>query len=287
MVQWRTIFFLSAISLALAVIGCPASRSFFSLSHSTSSAAYASGKSSTASSATKREKPAVAKHVWSDSAFSVYHNPDYGISFRYPRNFALQEQSQPSDSDSGAATSAAPSDSTASDVTAPSASPTGATVSEAAQAQEQQNVAQPSAHLIATVSIPSDAYPNTTFQSGTLQFLVRRAATAESCQPFSARRESGGDGPSGMVSIKGIPFTWREQSSSDADTRYVRREYVGYSAGVCYQFRGEVGVTAQANQEEGTTPAATKKILRTLEKIVLSLQVEPPFASDPTKAAAP
>lgn len=284
MVQWKTIFFLFALSLALAVFGCPASRSFFSFSPSAPSASSASGKSSTASSPTKREKYVVAKHVWSDSAFSVYRNPDYGISFRYPRNFALQEQSQASDSDSGAATSTAQSGSTASDVTAPSASAAGATAPEAPQTQQQQNVVQPSAHMIATVSIPSDAYPNTTFGGGTLQFLAHPATTAESCQPFATQQETG-ETAGGTVSIQGIPFTWRERSSIETETRHVRREYAGYSAGTCYQFRAEVDTFAKADQGDAT-PAVTKKVLRTLEKIVLSVQLEPTSASALTKVTA-
>ena len=285
MVQWKTISFLFALSLALALFGCPASRSLFSFSPSASSAASASGKSPTAPSETKREKYVAAKHVWSDSAFSVYRNPDYGISFRYPRNFALQEQSQASDSDSGTAATTTPSDAIASDVTAPSASAADATASETLQAQELKNVEQAAPHLIATVSIPSDAYPNTTFESGTLQFLMHRAATAESCQPFATEPGSARDGASGTVSIQGIPFAWRERSSSDTETRHMRREYTGYSAGVCYEFRAEVDTFAKAEQDEETAPAVTKKILRTLEKIVLSLQLELAPASAPRKAA--
>jgi hypothetical protein len=225
--------------------------------------------------------------VWSDSAFSVYHNPDYGVCFRYPLNFALQEQSQPSDSNSGTAATATPSDSMASDVTAPSASAAGATASETPQAQELQNVEQTELHLIATVSIPWDAYPNTPFQSGTLQFLAYPANSAEGCQPLATRQETGGAAANGIVSIQGIPFAWREQGSSDGDTRYVRREYAGYSAGICYEFRAEVDTFVKAVQDEEATPAVTKKILRTLEKIVLSLQLEPASASAPTRAAAP
>lgn len=282
MVQWKTNLLLLAISATLAVFGCPAGHSFFSFSRSASSPATASSRSSGRSQEGKREKPAVAKHLWSDSAFPVYRNPDYGISFRYPRNFALQEQSQASDSDSGTAATATPPDSMALDVTATSASASDAADPETPQTQVQQNVAQASAHLIATVSIPSDAYPNTTFESGTLQFLVHRAAT-ESCQPFATEPGSARDGASGTASIQGIPFAWRERSSIETETRHVRREYAGYSAGTCYEFRAEVDTFAKADQDEETTPAVTKKILRILEKIVLSVQIEPKSASAPTR----
>lgn len=285
MVQWKTILLLFAISAALAVFGCPASRSFFSFSHSPPAASSASGKPYGAPSEGKHEKRAVAKHVWSDSAFSVYHNPDYGVSFRYPRNFALQEQSQASDSDSGTAPSTVQSAATPPDGSAPSALVADVTASETPHAQDPRNVEQPAPHLIATVSIPSDAYPNTTFESGTLQFLERPAATTETCQPFVAEPWSARDSANGTVSIQGISFAWRERSSSNAETRHVRREYAGYSAGVCYEFRAEVDTFAKTDQDEEITPGVTKKILRTLEKIVLSLQLQSASASAPTAAA--
>lgn len=282
MVQWKTILFLLAISAAVAVFGCPANHSFFSFSRSAPSAASASGRSPTASSETKREKYVVARHVWSDSAFSVYRSQDFGISFRYPRNFALQEQSQASDSDAGVP-GTAQSGSTPSDATAASASATDATASETPQAQELQSVGRAAPHLIATVSIPSDAYPNTTFEGGTLQFLAHPAAKAEACQPFATEPRSARDGTSGTVSIQGMAFAWRERSSVETETRHVRREYAGYSAGTCYDFYAEVDTYAKADQDDETTPVVTKRIMRTLEKIVLSLQLEPASASAPTK----
>lgn len=256
MVQWKTIFLLLAISAALAVFGCPGSHSIFSVSRGAAAAA-SGGKSSGATLGVGRGTPGAAgpKHVWRDSTFAVYHNPDYGVTLRYPRNFALQEQAEAGDSDSDAASSAA------------------------AQAQEQLTAEQPGALLVATVSIPSDAYPNTTFESGTLQFLVQPATTAESCQAFAAPQEPGGDGASGTVSIQGVPFAWRDRSSGDADTRYVQREYAGYAGGACYEFRMEVGVSGDSDPDAGMKAADTKKILRTLEKIVLSLQLQPAGAS--------
>lgn len=137
--------------------------------------------------------------------------------------------------------------------------------------------------MIATVVIPSDAYPNTTFESGTLQFLLHPAAKAETCQPFATEPGSARDGASGTVSIQGIAFTWHERSSVETETRHVRRTFAGYSAGTCYEFRAEVDTFAKADQDEATTPAVTKKILRTLEKIVLSVQLEPKSASAPIK----
>jgi hypothetical protein len=249
MVQWKTIFFLLATSAALAVFGCPGSHSIFSASRGATAVGSATGKSSgtTTSEARGTLGAAGAKHVWRDSTFSVYHNPDYGVTFRYPRNFALQEQAEAGDSDSDAAP--------------------------AAQAQQQLTAEQPGALLVATVSIPSDAYPNTTFQSGALQFVVHPLAKAESCQALATPLGPVGNGASGIVSIQEIPFTWREQSSSDADTRYVQREYAGYARGACYEFRMEVGVSGGSDTDAGIKAADTKKILRTLEKIVLSLQL--------------
>lgn len=83
-----------------------------------------------------------SKHISRDSALAEYHNPDYGISFRYPRNFALMEQSQADSSDSSVA-----------------------------EAQQNLAASQPGSVRVLTVSMPVDSYPNTTFRERLFSFL--------------------------------------------------------------------------------------------------------------------
>src|SRR6266704_1745321 len=55
-----------------------------------------SGSSSSASA--QASAPSAAKHSPRDSVLATYSNPTYGASFRYPRNYLLEEEIEPDDS---------------------------------------------------------------------------------------------------------------------------------------------------------------------------------------------
>src|SRR5260370_14325270 len=98
-------------------------------------------------------RPTGAKHALHDSAFSTYNNPNYGVTFRYPRNYFLDDAFGPEN----------------------------APILEARQKLAAQ---QPGATLVATVTIPPDSYPNTTFVNCTLQLIVNTTGTTETCHSF-------------------------------------------------------------------------------------------------------
>jgi len=195
-----------------------------------------------------------SKHPPRDSEFTVYHNPDYGIAFRYPRNYALEEGPQ-SDADSD----------------------------DPAFLQAQQELAaeQPGATLIATVAIPDDAYPNTSFQSGSLQFVINPQVTPDACRAFALSADSGLSPTSGSIAIHGIPFDWRLSSSDDAGAYVENVVYAGYSSETCYEFRIEITASNYVDPDSAVKPADIPKILRALEKIVSSFQVHSKPATAP------
>jgi hypothetical protein len=177
-----------------------------------------------------------------DSEFTVYRNPDYGVSFRYPRNYALEEGP---DSD------------------------------DATFVQQQQELtgSQPGAILVATVTIPDDAYPNTSFQSGTLEFVVNPEVTPDACRALALSADSGLSPTAGSLAIHGIAFDWRLSSSTGAGTYVENVEYAGYSGGACYEFLIEISASSYVEPDSEERPADIPKILRGLEKIVSSFQV--------------
>ena len=206
--------------------------------------------------------PSSSKHAPRDSAFSVYNNPAYGVSFRYPRNYALDSLDEDEDADAVAE-------------------------SPALKTQQQLDAEQPGALLLATIEIPADAYPNTTFVEGHLQFAVNPQSTAESCRALVAPPDSGSPGATDQTIIQGIPFHWRDRGAITPDAIVARRDYAGFSAGACYEFFLEVAATppaAQApayaatsslNSPTHQVPADLPKILRPLEKTVSSFQFHP------------
>jgi hypothetical protein len=192
------------------------------------------------------EKKPVPKPAPRESAFSTYSNPDYGIEFRYPRNYALEEGPLEDEASEGVA---------------------------GVRTEAELKNEQPGAVLVASVIVPDDSYPNTTFSGGSLQFAVGRYLTARGCWDFLVSQMGDAHGPSGMTKVQGVMFAWTENETGDGNAEYFERDYAGFSNGACYEFFLRVGV-GQDSEQEGVRPANEKKILSQLEKIISSVQMQ-------------
>lgn len=180
----------------------------------------------------------LAKHPSRDPAFALYNNSAYGVTFRYPRNYLLEEQPDSEERSSLLA--------------------------------EQQ----PRSMLVSTVTIPPDAYPNTTFRTGTLELLVYPAVSLETCQSFAAP-DTDAD-TSGTTAAQSTLFTWRQRGSAAAGSGFLDREYSAFSGGTCYEFLLQVATSGNPDGDSSVKPANESKIVRQLDKIVSSLQLHPP-----------
>ncbi len=96
----------------------------------------------------RRGHPAI-KSPPREPFLSTYSNPEQGISFPYPRYYALEEGDLEEHSFF-------------------------------LKRQEDLDLEEPGTRLVATLLIPEDGYPNTTFEHGSLQLLVNDSATPES-----------------------------------------------------------------------------------------------------------
>jgi hypothetical protein len=201
-----------------------------------------------ASPAVPNQARQVSKPAPRESALAVYSNPEYGVMFRYPRNYALEEA--------------------AFDEEKPDDIP-------GVRSQEELAREQPGTRLVATVVVPDDAYPNTTFAGGSLQFAVNPSLEPEACREFLISRLGDSKGPRGKATIQGVAFAWAENSmGDDANTEFFERDYAGFSNGTCYEFFLRVGV-GRAADEDGVKAADEQRILGHLEKIVSSVQTQP------------
>lgn len=180
-----------------------------------------------------------------ESSYSAYSNPEYGVSFHYPRNYALEEGAQ-----------------------------TGTHTTTEARNQEQLGTEQPGAILLASVVIPEDAYPNTTFVGGSLQFVVNRSMPPESCGAALILQAEDPDGPIGMINVHDVLFSWAEDLRTVDGTDYLERDYAAFSNGTCYEFFLRVDVGSEAD-DDGVRKMDAQKVLSHLEKIVSSFQVAP------------
>ena len=185
-----------------------------------------------------------------EAFLSTYHNPEEGISFRYPRHYSLEEG----------------------DVQERSFFLT---------KQEDLDMEQPGATLLATVLIPEDGYPNTTFEHGSLQLVVHEAGTEKSCRDANVLTSSGN--LPRTLTVRGIGFRWSEDESETGGTKVLERAYAGYARGTCYEFFLTVAAEEAPDPDGFKKPADTAKIMRQLERIVSSAQIFAKSATPPAE----
>src|SRR5713226_2075802 len=205
---------------------------------------------SQASLATRPARPS-RKEFAREASLSTYHNPDEGISFRYPRNYSLEEGD----------------------------------VRESSfflKRQEDLDSEQPGATLVATVLIPEDGYPNTTFEHGSLQLVANGAGTEKDCRESTLVGAYGNN--SRTMTIQGIVFRWSGQESETAGTKILERAYAGYSQGTCYEFLLTVAAEEAPDPDGFKKPAEIIKIMKHLEKIVASAQFFTKSTTPPTES---
>lgn len=272
------------VAIAMLVAGCSGSGKAASVRQDKARTLAASGPKPTVASAVKASEH-FAKAEPRDPVFARYSDPEFGASFRYPRSFALLDSADDeSDSDHV--------------ISWQQAKETGAGVRTA----EELNSDDPGADLLATIVIPDDAYPNTSFAGGSLQFAVNRYQTAGTCQANLLGRLGDAKAPSGTVTARGITFGFIDIDAGDGNTEFYERDYAGFANDACYEFFVRVGVVSAPAQQtlqnvsatEGSRDAGTgvtgeesasyrapneRRILGQLEKIVVSLQVEPAVVS--------
>lgn len=186
--------------------------------------------------------PTVSKHLARDSALTTYNNPTYGVSFRYPRNYLFDD---PSDSESDSIIAA----------------------------QQDLVAQQPGAVLVSILTIPPDAYPNTTFVSGSLQLVVNRTVSPEVCRSFVASPDDAY--ASGVTPAQSFVFQWRQRSSAAMGTGYLNRAYAVFSNNACYELFLEIVTGSNPDLDPRIKPTDEIKILHHLDKIVSSFQTHP------------
>ena len=187
-----------------------------------------------------------------EALLSTYKNLQSGISFRYPRNYALEEGD----------------------------------VQEHSfflKTQQDLDLEQPGATLVATVVIPEDGYPNTTFEHGSLQLVTDESPSEKACRSATARV---GANASGSIAVQGTAFSWTEESSETAGVALVERAYVGYSQGTCYQFLLSVAADEASDANGFQKPADVPRIMKQLERIILSTQLFAKSSTPPAESTA-
>jgi hypothetical protein len=254
MLGLRLFVVLIAAVSATEIGGCSgeAARSAQTTRAQASSPAADPGKNAGQASLAARHARPLHKDASHETFLSTYHNPEEGISFRYPRNYSLEEGD----------------------------------VQERSfflKKQDDFDIEEPGATLLATVLIPEDGYPNTTFEHGSLQLVVNEAGTEQGCRESSVVG-SNGRGPR-TVTAQGIVFRWSEQESETAGTKVLERSYGGYSRGTCYEFLLTVAAEETPDPDGFKKPADIARIMKQLEKIVSSVQISTKSVTPPAESS--
>ena len=187
----------------------------------------------------KRARPP-HREVSREAFLSTYNNPEEGISFRYPRNYALEEG----------------------DVLERSFF---------LKRQEELDIERPGATLVATILIPEDGYPNTTFDHGSLQLVINKSVSEKSCRNSLVAGSSVNG--SGTTKVQGVVFSWSQEESETGGTKVLERTYAGYSQGTCYEFLLTLAVEETPDPDGFRKPADRAKIMKQLEKIISSAEI--------------
>jgi hypothetical protein len=195
-------------------------------------------------------------HSAHEAFLSTYRNPEHGVSFRYPRNYLLQESSEEELPGAGLPF---------------------------LKLQEELDEEQPGATLVATILIPDDAYPNTTFERGSLQLVANEAGTQKACSEVA--RSTSAWHSIQTLSVYGVVFRGSEQETDADGTKIRQRIYTGFAEGNCYEFFLSV-LAEDAPDPDGFKRAADlAKIMNQLQEIVKSTQIFPEKASPPPETS--
>lgn len=169
-----------------------------------------------------------------------YVNKEYGMSFRYPRNYAREE---------------------------------GPASADAMFVQLQQELAavQPGAILVATITVPRNLYPNSALVSGEMQFVVNPAVTADTCRSFVAPADE--LDTSGTTLTRETQFHWSQRGGAAGGAGILKRDYAGFSNGVCVEFLVEVVKGSNPHADPHIKGADPTRIMGIFEKAASSLRI--------------
>ena len=178
----------------------------------------------------------------------IYSNANSGVSFLYPRKFAL--------------------------VSGDKAQPPLAAVS---MNDVPMNFVHPGGVAVATVALPGSSYPGTDFTSAFFNVNVNRSLSEQECTHFAFVDSRNADGePVDAEKVK-IGSTDMEMTSDfsasalkQAETQY----YHGYENGACYEY--VLGLaTAGYGTKDGVEPVNRDEVFAKLEKILATVKINP------------
>jgi len=217
-----------------------------------------SSSSSSAAPAVEAQLPAPKKVVKRRPSTVAYNDPGNGVSFRYPRKYAL----------------------TTPDTSKPET---------ASQPQFDMNFVQPGGMEVASVELPKGVYPGTDLALASFNVSVNKNITEEQCGQFTLLQLASSDDLS--VQPAKIKFGGQQLEEMEAisgpDGKQVDAKYYHlFENGLCYEFA--LGLSTQSDpNEDGLMPVDREEVFRRLERILATVKISPTESALTESASAP
>jgi hypothetical protein len=186
------------------------------------------------------------KRVQHKASTYTFNEPNYGVSFAYPRNYILKTGDEPQEMDL------------------------------AGLGQLKTNYVQPGGVTIAAIELPRSSYPGTDFTSAYFGVSVNSTMSKEQCEVFAfPKTEHPENEPSSVsrVKIAGTEYAMVEdQGGSDkeeARLKYFHR----FENGNCYEFSMGLGTTDSTIA--GLKPVNRSLVFGRMEQMLASVKLQP------------
>ena len=209
-------------------------------------------------SAPEPGKPAAKKVVKKRPATVTYTDKTYGVSFAYPRKYALE---------------------------------TGNAASEViSSGPVPMNFVQPGGLALAAVELPETSFPGTDLSSAFFNVSVHKALTAEQCQQFSVPQPAAStatdvsaqsQSPTKLM-LGDLEMQGTEAVAGEGTRQSDAKYFHVFQNGACYEFA--LNVTTIAPDVQGEKHVDREKVFNRLEKILATVKINP---VESTPVAAP
>ena len=199
-------------------------------------------------------KPVQKKVVRKRPATVTYADKTYGISFDYPRKYAIE---------------------------------TGDAANELVSTSPlPMNFVQPGGTALAAVELPETSFPSTDFFSGFFNVSVNKSLSADQCELFSVPESKPGDASQlSKLTIGDMELYGAEAVAGEGPRQSDSKYFHIYQNGNCYEFALNVTTNA-ADLEAGMKHVDRDRVFDRLAKILATVKVSEVAASE-VAASAP
>jgi hypothetical protein len=208
-------------------------------------------------------KPVHKKVVRKAPATVMYADERSGVSFQYPRKYALKTGD---DADKLVSSDAVP-----------------------------MNFVQPGGVALVAVAVPESAYPKSDLASAFFDVSMNKALTAEQCGEFAGQgKVVSADAPvqaapkMSKLMIGDIELQSAETLANDGTREEASKYYHVFENGTCYEFALKVATGVET--DEGGKHVDREEVFKRLEKILATMKIHPvsaPEVTASTPAPAP